>query len=420
MGAAYATIGSKIYIAGGGSGHPQYCPGTVSYNSLWVFDPHGRGAPGSWTQKADMPVAGGGAASCEVDGILYAAGGVTSIGGNPVQTLYAYDLASGLWTRKADMPTKRALAVACAVDGIVYVIGGGNASTLVMTKAVEAYDPKTDTWTVKADMPSARGDMAACAVNGLIYVIGGASSSTGFLAVVQCYDPKTDQWTEKTPLPVTSVGAAAQAVNSIIYVFSGRQTYAYDPATDLWTYKASITAAGFYVDGSAAGTVDGLVYLFGGRGIGSPYCAHTLTLAYDPIQDQFAARRAMPEPCLAAAYATIGGRIYIAGGGSGPPSLCPGAVIYNSLRVFDPEGGVAPYILSFTRQSDETVRLVWQGEAGRLYGVESASTLTYPFWAPITLSNGNTTIRATKSVVEATGTVAPPHQARFFRVSEAD
>ena len=116
------------------------------------------------------------------------------------------------------------------------------------------------------------GDMAACAVNGLIYVIGGASSSTGFLAVVQCYDPKTDQWTEKTPLPVTSVGAAAQAVNSIIYVFSGRQTYAYDPATDLWTYKASITAAGFYVDGSAAGTVDGLVYLFGGREVPSPGC----------------------------------------------------------------------------------------------------------------------------------------------------
>ena len=59
---------------------------------------------GSWMRRANMPAAVAAAAGCEVDGILYVAGGETSFG-HPVQTLYAYDPQSDRWTRKADMPS---------------------------------------------------------------------------------------------------------------------------------------------------------------------------------------------------------------------------------------------------------------------------------------------------------------------------
>lgn len=420
VGPAYATIGGRIYIAGGASGAPGQCLGTARvYDSLWVYDPHGGGAPGSWSSKAELPMTVGGAGSCEADGILYVAGGESSYA-HPVQTLFAYDPGTDSWTAKADMPTARMAPAAGAVDGVVYVMGGAPADLTsgVYTRAVEAYDPKTDTWTAKADMPTARAAMAACTLEGLVYVIGGYGNGGAELATVESYDPKTDHWTQKASLPATAPAPAAQVLNGIIYVFTERSTFAYDPKTDGWTREALITAPGFYCHGSAAGTVDGVVYLLGGLTMTGSYCGHALSLAYDPAQDRFAARRMMPEPCLIPAYATIGGKIYVAGGASGSP-VCPGIIYYKSLWVYDPQGGVAPYLLSVTREANDTVRLVWQGEAGRLYGVKTTLNPVKGPWQVFHLSTG-TTILATDAVVEATGTFAAEDAAQYFRAFEAD
>jgi hypothetical protein len=49
-------------------------------------------APGSWTRKANMPMAFDGHASCEVDGILYVMGGHKDPGiYTQLKTLFAYD-----------------------------------------------------------------------------------------------------------------------------------------------------------------------------------------------------------------------------------------------------------------------------------------------------------------------------------------
>jgi hypothetical protein len=72
--AGYAAIDGRIYIAGGVSGETLTCSGAVHHKTLWVFDPYG--VPGSWTQKADMPLAVGELpGGCEVDGIFYVVGG---------------------------------------------------------------------------------------------------------------------------------------------------------------------------------------------------------------------------------------------------------------------------------------------------------------------------------------------------------
>ena len=190
--------------------------------------PLAQAAPGSWTQKADMPGQTSATSGCVVDGILYV------IGGNypypePLRTVWAYDPRTDSWTRKADMPTARNFLAATAVDGIIYAIGGGGGP-----KKVEAYDPKTDTWvTNRADMPTGRGIHAACTVDAIIYVIAGTAAWPGRLSSVEAYDPKSNQWTQKSNLPKALVFLTASVVNGLIYVFSGTETFVYDPKTDV-------------------------------------------------------------------------------------------------------------------------------------------------------------------------------------------
>jgi hypothetical protein len=91
-------------------------------------------------------------------------------------------------------------------------------------------------------------------------------------------------------------------------------------------------------------------------------------------------------------------------------------LIYNSTLVFDPHGGVVPQILSLTLESTNQVRLSWQGEAGRLYGVESTRNLATGPWTTVNLGTGTNSILATNASVEASCTVPSADPERFFRV----
>lgn len=417
--AASASIGGKIYLAGGARGLPSLCPGGVYYDSLWVFDPHGvlTPPPGSWTRKQDMPMPIAVAAGAELDGILYVAGGDKGLF-DQAETLFAYDPATGTWARKQDMPTPRAGPVAGAINGVLYVVGGGNPNTQVWTAATEAYDPQTETWTPKAPMPTARGNMAACVVGGLLYVMGGLTAGNAWSDAVECYDPQTDQWTTKAPVPEPTEACAAATVNGIIYLFTFTKTFAYDTETDAWRQKASRRGS-FESANSMAAAIDGLIYLFGGLVPHEPLCGTTYSLVYDPGQDRFTGRRLLPIPCAGAATAVLGGRVLLAGGTRGYPPSCPGSVSYPSLWVFDPQGGVRPEILDFGREGDDLLRFVWRGEAGRRYAVESTANVANQAWPRFMLTTGST-ILATNRVVEASGVAPVEAPARFFRVVEAD
>ena len=91
-------------------------------------------------------------------------------------------------------------------------------------------------------------------------------------------------------------------------------------------------------------TVDGIIYLFGGM-TEDLYGSFDFTLAYDPAQDRFTARRKMPRTRLTAACGVIDGKVYLAGGVNKEPVVNPDAVYYKDLDVFDPQGGVTPQIL---------------------------------------------------------------------------
>jgi N-acetylneuraminic acid mutarotase len=374
-----------------------------------------------------MPMALDAHASCEVDGILYVLGGHEIIGlYRQLNTLYAYHPITDSWTRKADLPTARRWPGVSVVDGIIYTLGGGGVVFGPVTNSVEAYDPRTDKWVAKAKMPTARSALSACAVDGIIYAIGGVSGSVTdgnlrFLDTVEAYDPTTDRWTPKTRLPMAAAGMAANAVNGVIYLFKDKDTFAYDPKTDRWSRRAKIPSGSLVSFFATSSVVDGIIYLFGGSTFDGQ-TTYDLTLAYDPVQDKFTAKRRMPMPCEAAACATINGKIYHSGGANQDPFVHPvGAFYYDSLWVFDPQGGVIPQFLGLNRESPDRVRLAWQGEAGRLYGVKSTVNLANPSsWAPVMFSTGTNSILATNELVEATCPVPSGDTQRFFQVLEAN
>ena len=370
-------------------------------------------APGSWTQRADMPAQASATAGCVVDGIFYV------IGGNypfpqPLRTVWAYDPRTNSWTRKADMPTARNFLAAAAVNGTIYAIGGYPGS--VASRTVEAYDPRTDTWVAKANMPTARATLAACAVNGIIYAIGGTDGWPHAVSTVEAYDPTTNQWSTKSSLPKGLVFLTASVVNGLIYVFMGTETFAYDPQTDHWTTKTNHFSP--YSWGLMSAQVDGIIYVFGGF---TPDWkdGNDFMLAYDSAQDQFTARRRMLRKRGVAACGVIGGMVYLAGGVSKEPAVNPDAIYYTALDVFDPQGGVTPQILSLTCESTNQVRLVWQGEAGISYRVESATNVATGAWARATFTSGTNSVLATNALVEARCLVSPA-DTRFFRVLETN
>jgi N-acetylneuraminic acid mutarotase len=371
-------------------------------------------APGSWTQKADMPAQTSTPASCVVDGILYVMGGHYPYD-TALKTVWAYDPQTDLWTRKTDMPTARRFAAAAAVDGIIYVVGGSGigwpGSPML---PVAAYDPKTDTWTTKANIPTGRLAPAACAVDGMIYVIGGGLSLSTVFSTVEAYDPKSNQWTTKSNSPKALGFLTASVANGIIYAFKGTETFAYDPKTDQWTTKAQFSPWSW---GLMSATVDGIIYLFGGM-TEDLYGSFDFTLAYDPAQDRFSARRKMPRTRVTAACGVVEGKVYLAGGASKEPVVNPDAVYYKTVDVFDPQGGVMPQILSLTCESTNRARLVWQGEAGQLYGVQSRPNVANGSWTRNTFSTGTNSVLASNAIVEATCLVPTADTNRFFRVLE--
>jgi len=373
-------------------------------------------APGSWTQKADMPSATSTPASCVVDGILYVMGGHY-----PYQTcfktVWSYDSQTDSWTNKADMPAERRFAAAAAVDGIIYVVGGGGIGWWgAPMLPVAAYDPQTDSWVDKAPIPTGRFSPAVCTVDGIIYAIGGFLQPQGVaFATVDAYDPKTDQWTRKSDLPRAIYFATASAVDGIIYVFQENDTFAYDPQTDQWTTKARFSP---WSSGTMSVTVDRTIYLFGGMRQNWYGAGYDFALAYDPAQDRFSARRKMPRTRAVGGYGAIDGKIYMTGGVSTEPVANPSAIYWKVLDVFDPQGGVTPQILNLNCGSTNQVRLIWQGEPGILYGVESRLNVANGMWTRMNFSSGGNSVLATNALVEATCVVPTADTNRFFRVLE--
>jgi N-acetylneuraminic acid mutarotase len=234
------------------------------------------------------------------------------------------------WTIKKSMPTARGGLGVAVVNGKIYAIGGSNDDTHLDT--TEEYNPATDTWTSKSPMPTARSGFAVAVYQNKIYCIGGTTGDSGFTGATEVYDPATDTWQTKLSMPTPRADLCASVADGKIYCIGGKKhwsfdpfyqelnvTEVYDPAQNSWTVKSAIPVP---VLGAASAVLDGKIYVIGGSRhfqMGPDLATIGSNQVYDPENDTWTTRASLPaEESYGAAVTTSGitspKRIYFIGG----------------------------------------------------------------------------------------------------------
>ncbi len=234
------------------------------------------------------------------------------------------------WNLLTPMPTARSALGVAVVDGKIYAIGGLSGD--VQLRNNEQYDPVLNTWTVEMPMPTARSGFAIAAYNGKIYVIGGTVGN-GFVGNNEVYDPATNTWETKASMPTPRSDLSASVVNDKIYLIGGKKysntnpyftetntNEVYDPANDSWTTKAAIPTATY---GYGSAIINQKIYIAGGSQTPisqqqSGDFVHA-NQVYDPQTDNWTSAANLPSSVSYAATAATQdylapARIYLAGG----------------------------------------------------------------------------------------------------------
>ena len=276
-------------------------------------------APGGWSARASVPAAYSGTGLADLNGTLYAVGGLTSsgCGAGEVKTVQAYDASTNTWTPRAPMNTARQSLGVASLGGKLYAVGGATGCG-VGTTAVEVYDPSTNAWSMKAPLPVATYALKLASVNGKLYAIGGQTNGTSFANVFE-YDPTTDHWTTKAPLPAPRTQFGLAMVNGLVYVSGGYDgpaianatdtLFIYDPSTDTWSTGASLPLPRIYL-GSAG--LNGKVYVYGGSTTSVSFDPNVES--YDPATNSWSVEPSMLTGRQDFGHAASGGKLYAVGG----------------------------------------------------------------------------------------------------------
>jgi N-acetylneuraminic acid mutarotase len=234
------------------------------------------------------------------------------------------------WNPETPMPTARGGLGVAVVDGKIYAIGGSSGSDLPLNNN-EMYDPVSNSWTVERPMPTARSNFAIAVYNSKIYVIGGTVGN-GFVGNNEVYDPSTNMWETKTSMPTPRGDLSASVVNDKIYLIGGKiysntnpyfaetnLNEVYDPANDSWTIKSSIPTSVF---GYASAVMNGKIYIAGGSTgpITQQSASYTASnQVYDPQTDNWSSAANLPTLTSYGASAATQGylaptQMYVVGG----------------------------------------------------------------------------------------------------------
>jgi N-acetylneuraminic acid mutarotase len=214
-----------------GTDHPNvastddkvYVLGDAQHNLTLQYDPVSR----SWLTKRRVPTARSAAATATIGTKIYLAGGSPT---TAARAFEIYDAATDSWRTQVDglplLPGPgRNHVCGAAAGGTFYVIGGRSSGlTPISPGRVDAYDPATGAWTAVAPMITARAGAAAGVVRGVVYVVGGegnAASPTGVFPQTEGYAPATDRWTRMPAMPVARHGLGAAGIGDTLYVPGG-------------------------------------------------------------------------------------------------------------------------------------------------------------------------------------------------------
>lgn len=305
-----------------------------------------RNEKGRWSRRAVLPVAIAEVGVCEVGGLVHLVGGTPERGmvaPAPASTVHlVYDPVSDTWDQRAPLPQAMSHVGVTELDGTLYALGGLSENVhLGPHRQAFAYDAGGDVWSELAPLSVARGSIGAVAVDGRVHALGGHDSAkvvqqkvpggpmmrigVGTVRTHEIFDPTTGAWRDGAPLPGPSrdhMGIAS--LHGRIHVFGGRvNDYSdmlkrhdvYDPGSDEWTSAAPLprprSAGAFTV-------LEGLIVYAGGecQPGGAPFSANTFddVNAYDPLTDSWETLPPLPHGRHAFGAATVGTTAFFLGG----------------------------------------------------------------------------------------------------------
>ncbi|MBI1920739.1 MAG: VCBS repeat-containing protein [Geobacter sp.] len=261
--ASGVVVYGRLYLLGGATA-------SGISNSVFVYDPAAPVDPvnGAWGQMSPLSEPRFAAAEATIGDIIYLVGG----GGSPTSetSVLAYSISAGTTSIAGSLVVPRFRASAAAFNNRIYVVGGSNGSVL---DTIEAFDPSTGSSYIKATLPAPRELASAVLLNGKIYIIGGTDAAGTPTATCWEYDPVTDSLTERAPMPIAATAKSAVTANGKIYIVGGMTSVGYppsawdnaiqeyDPATNTWRTLDPYPTTRY---ASAAGVIDGTLYVVGG------------------------------------------------------------------------------------------------------------------------------------------------------------
>jgi len=179
----------------------------------------------------------------------------------------------------------------------------------------------TGEWVVKPSLPVARSDLQAVTVGQNVYVLGGIESSAVSASVLAFNTVFETYNNTKTDMPTPRYRFGAAAVNSNIYCVGGYIVVdgdavdsmdIYSTDTDSWTTGPAMSNARGDIAMAAA---DGMVYVFGGYGVGFDMSVTgTLVEAFNPVTSAWSEMAAMPTSRGDIVAVSHGSDIFVAGG----------------------------------------------------------------------------------------------------------
>lgn len=204
-----AAASDAIFVFGGYTGIEF----KVDNARGWSYRP----ADGAWEEVAQMPAPRAAHALVELDGLIYAIGGV----GPRADELWAYHPGRDSWqTDLPPLPTPREHLAAVALDGSLFVVGGRREGQNLAV--LEVFDPASGEWRSGPDMPTARSGLAAAVAGGEIHVFGGEDlQGGGTFDTHEIFDPETEQWRSGVPSSDPRHGLAAAAIEDHLYIIGG-------------------------------------------------------------------------------------------------------------------------------------------------------------------------------------------------------
>lgn len=209
---ATAVLRNKVYA----------CGGFDWISNCLIYDP----LTNSWdsTIVADLLETRYDFAMATLNGSIYAVGS----GGFNQASVERYDAASNKWTYLKDFPVKITRLAITELDGTLYAAGGLNMSSEMVIKSFYKYDSSQDSWLQLEDMPTARTDLALVGVSSssssYLYAIGGFDGSAKALNVVERFNLVSKKWESSFPgnQMITRRGSLSVAVFAgYIYAVGG-------------------------------------------------------------------------------------------------------------------------------------------------------------------------------------------------------